>query len=117
MEFPYQGFTLGKTKITALGQDILIEGEVGAMFTGIIEETGILLSVQGGASGSRLVIKAGRILEDIKKGDSIAVNGVCLTAASFDSGCFLADVMPETLKRSNLGQSAPQKLSLTWNGP
>ena len=74
------------------------------MFTGIIEETGILLSVQGGASGSRLVIKAGRILEDIKKGDSIAVNGVCLTASSFDSGCFSADVMPETLNRSSLGQ-------------
>lgn len=74
------------------------------MFTGIIEETGILLSVQGGASGSRLVIKAGRILEDIKKGDSIAVNGVCLTASSFDSGCFSADVMPETLNRSSLGR-------------
>ena len=68
------------------------------MFTGIIEETGILLSVKGGSSGSRLVIGADRILEDIKRGDSIAVNGVCLTAASFDSGCFLADVMPETLK-------------------
>ena len=73
------------------------------MFTGIIEETGILLSVKGGSSGSRLVIGAGRVLEDIKKGDSIAVNGVCLTAASFDSCCFTADVMPETLKRSNLG--------------
>ena len=58
------------------------------MFTGIIEETGILLSVKGGSSGSRLVIGADRILEDIKRGDSIAVNGVCLTAASFDSGCF-----------------------------
>jgi len=73
------------------------------MFTGIIEETGILLSVQGASSGSRLVVGARRVLEDTKKGDSIAVNGVCLTAASFDSGCFLADVMPETLKCSNLG--------------
>ena len=81
------------------------------MFTGIIEETGILLSVKGGSSGSRLVIGADRILEDIKRGDSIAVNGVCLTAASFDSGCFLADVMPETLKRSNLG-CLPIKSSL-----
>ena len=81
------------------------------MFTGIIEETGILLSVKGGSSGSRLVIGADRILEDIKRGDSIAVNGVCLTAASFDSGFFLADVMPETLKRSNLG-CLPIKSSL-----
>ena len=74
------------------------------MFTGIIEETGILMSVQGGLSGSRLAVKADRVLEDIQKGDSIAVNGVCLTAYSFDSGCFYADVMPETLKRSNLAR-------------
>ena len=46
------------------------------MFTGIIEETGILMSVQGGLSGSRLAVKADRVLEDIQKGDSIAVNGV-----------------------------------------
>ena len=81
------------------------------MFTGIIEETGILMSVQGGLSGSRLAVKADRVLEDIQKGDSIAVNGVCLTAYSFDSGCFYADVMPETLKRSNLG-CLPIKSSL-----
>ncbi len=62
------------------------------MFTGIIEETGILMSVKGGLSGSRLAVKADRVLEDIQKGDSIAVNGVCLTAYSFDSGCFYADV-------------------------
>lgn len=74
------------------------------MFTGIIEETGILMSVKGGLSGSRLAVKADRVLEDIQKGDSIAVNGVCLTAASFDSGCFYADVMPETLKRSSLAR-------------
>ena len=59
------------------------------MFTGIIEETGILMSVQGGLSGSRL----GRQGQTeswryFQKGDSIAVNGVCLTAYSFDSGCF-----------------------------
>lgn len=74
------------------------------MFTGIIEETGILMSVKGGLSGSRLAVKADRVLEDIQKGDSIAVNGVCLTVYSFDSGCFYADVMPETLKRSNLAR-------------
>lgn len=58
------------------------------MFTGIIEETGILLSVQGGASGSRLVIKAGRILEDIKKGTALlstasALRPLPLTPAVF----------------------------------
>ena len=73
------------------------------MFTGIIEETGILMSVQGGLSGSRLAVKADRVLEDIQKGDSIAVNGVCLTVTALSRDGFTADVMAETLRRSNLG--------------
>ena len=60
------------------------------MFTGIIEETGILMSVKGGLSGSRLAVKADRVLEDIQKGDSIAVNGrLPYLHIPFDSGCFL----------------------------
>ena len=74
------------------------------MFTGIIEETGILMSVKGGLSGSRLAVKADRVLEDIQKGDSIAVNGVCLTVTALSRDGFTADVMPETLKRSNLAR-------------
>ena len=73
------------------------------MFTGIIEETGILMSVKGGLSGSRLAVKADRVLEDIQKGDSIAVNGVCLTVTALSRDGFTADVMAETLRRSNLG--------------
>ena len=71
------------------------------MFTGIIEETGILMSVKGGLSGSRLAVKADRVLEDIQKGDSIAVNGVCLTVTDMTDSTFSADVMHETMRRSS----------------
>lgn len=69
------------------------------MFTGIIEEIGMIREVRSG----KLKIAAETVLEGTKVGDSIAVNGVCLTAASIDRGTFTADVMPETLRRSNLG--------------
>lgn len=69
------------------------------MFTGIIEETGTLLEIEGGS----LLIQAGKVLEDVALGDSIAVNGVCLTVTEFDKKRFRADVMGETLRRSNLG--------------
>lgn len=69
------------------------------MFTGIIEETGTLLEMGGGS----LTIQAGKVLEDVALGDSIAVNGVCLTVTEFDKKQFRADVMGETLRRSNLG--------------
>ena len=74
------------------------------MFTGIIEETGIIKNIKKGASSAVLTIKASRILEDISLGDSIAVNGVCLTATSFTQDIFTADVMHETLDRSSLGK-------------
>lgn len=69
------------------------------MFTGIIEEKGKVLSVGGG----RICIGASKVLEGTKLGDSIAVNGVCLTVTTMSSDQFTADVMPETLKRSSLG--------------
>lgn len=74
------------------------------MFTGIIEETGIIKNIKKGASSAVLTIKASKVLEDISLGDSIAVNGVCLTATSFTQGIFTADVMHETLERSSLGK-------------
>lgn len=73
------------------------------MFTGIIEETGILERVQRGRDSAVLKVRASRVLEDAAVGDSIAVNGVCLTVISLDSGGFTADVMHETLNRSSLG--------------
>ena len=73
------------------------------MFTGIIEETGIVKNVEiRGESGS-VQIGAKKVLEGTKVGDSIAVNGVCLTVTSLFAGGFCADVMAETLRRSSLG--------------
>lgn len=69
------------------------------MFTGIIEETGKIISVGAG----RIAVQAGKVLEGTKIGDSIAVNGVCLTVTTMTSSEFTADVMPETLSRTNLG--------------
>lgn len=71
------------------------------MFTGIIEEIGTVLSIRGGAGGVRIDIGASQVLEGARSGDSIAVNGVCLTVAP-GAGHFTADVMPETLRRTSL---------------
>lgn len=69
------------------------------MFTGIVEEVGKVSSTPG----SSLVIAASEVLTGIKPGGSIAVNGVCLTVTDFNADSFSTDVMPETLKRTNLG--------------
>ncbi|MBF7096721.1 riboflavin synthase [Alkalibacter mobilis] len=72
------------------------------MFTGLIEEIGEIIEIKRGTSSARMKIRAEKVLEDVKKGDSIAVNGICLTVTSFDKTCFYVDVMPETLRRSSL---------------
>lgn len=72
------------------------------MFTGIVEELGTIRAVRRGAHSAVLSIGAGLILSDLKTGDSVAVNGVCLTATGKDAGGFTADVMHETLNRSSL---------------
>ncbi|MCI9472270.1 MAG: riboflavin synthase [Lachnospiraceae bacterium] len=72
------------------------------MFTGIVEEIGTIKKVQKGQHSAILSIQAEKILEDLKIGDSVAVNGVCLTATSLDPHGFTADVMHETLDRSSL---------------
>ena len=74
------------------------------MFTGIIEETGTVRHVSLSGSSGRIQVGAALVLEGTKLGDSIAVNGVCLTVTSMDNKSFTADVMAETLRRSNLGQ-------------
>ncbi len=74
------------------------------MFTGIIEETGIVKSLKKGAKSAEISVKAEKIFDDIHLGDSIATNGVCLTVTSFENNIFTADIMNETLKRSSLGQ-------------
>ena len=77
------------------------------MFTGIVEETGIIKSVRHGARSSQLTVEAHKVLADVKTGDSINTNGVCLTVTSFDSGNFTVDVMPETLRRTNFNILKP----------
>ena len=73
------------------------------MFTGIIEEKGRIAGIISGGRSGEIMIQASTVLEGTKIGDSIAVNGVCLTVTGFRSDGFTADVMPETLRRSNLG--------------
>ncbi len=77
------------------------------MFTGIVEEVGTLKAIRKGAHSAVLEIQAKVVLEDIHLGDSIAVNGVCLTATSFSPAGFTADVMHETLNRSSLAALRP----------
>lgn len=73
------------------------------MFTGIVEEVGRIHSITMGAGSAVLTVEARTVLEGTRLGDSIAVNGVCLTVTGMQGGCFQADVMAETLRRSSLG--------------
>lgn len=77
------------------------------MFTGIVEEIGTVKSIKKGADSAVLTIQAKTVLEDIHLGDSIAVNGVCLTVIDFSGNEFAADVMHETLNRSALWEVKP----------
>jgi riboflavin synthase len=76
------------------------------MFTGIVEELGRVIKLQSGQVGSRLTISCSSILNDATLGASIAVNGACVTAVELGDGQFSADLAPETLKRTNLGELA-----------
>ncbi len=73
------------------------------MFSGIVEEIGSIELIQRMPSGLKLYVKCKKILDDLKLGDSVAVNGVCLTAVEINNDSFAADVSFETLSKSNLG--------------
>lgn len=73
------------------------------MFTGIVEELGTVESLESRPVGARLRIRCAKVLEDAMEGSSILVNGICLTALELKKSSFSADVAPETLRRSNLG--------------
>ena len=77
------------------------------MFTGIVEELGQIVEVADLPDAARLTVSGPLVTSDAKHGDSIAVNGVCLTVVEFGDGAFTADVMAETLKRSSLGALRP----------
>ncbi|MNX19054.1 Riboflavin synthase [compost metagenome] len=74
------------------------------MFTGLVEEVGTLKSVQRKGEAMVLNIQASVIMEDLRLGDSISVNGVCLTAVSNQGNSFAVDVMPETYRHTNLNE-------------
>ena len=74
------------------------------MFTGIIEEVGILKQIKHGTKSSILTVQANKVLSDTNIGDSIATNGVCLTVVKMNGDSFEADVMAESLRRTNLGE-------------
>ncbi|WP_339061727.1 riboflavin synthase [Tepidibacillus marianensis] len=74
------------------------------MFTGLIEEVGKIKSIQRSGQSMILSIEAKEILKECALGDSIAVNGICLTATSLGTSSFTLDVMPETMARTNLNQ-------------
>ena len=82
------------------------------MFTGIIEEVGRIRAIERQAVSARLTVAASKVLSDVHLGDSIAVNGVCLTVTSFGRDYFCADVMHETLNRSSLVSKARS----IWSG-
>ncbi|HAC31637.1 MAG TPA: riboflavin synthase, partial [Treponema sp.] len=83
------------------------------MFTGIVEETGIVDGLELNSNSALIKIRAEKVLEGTKTGDSIAVNGVCLTVTDIKGSTFIADVMAETMRRTNLGSlKKGQKVNL-----
>lgn len=72
------------------------------MFTGLVEELGKVKTIARGAKSVRLTVAASKVLADVKLGDSIAVNGTCLTVVDYGDTFFTADVMPETVERTAL---------------
>lgn len=74
------------------------------MFTGLIEEIGTMEGSLKVEKSMKLTIKAKKIMDGIKLGDSISTNGVCLTVSAFDKNTFTVDVMPETMRKTNLGK-------------
>jgi riboflavin synthase len=81
-----------------------MDGDENGMFTGIVEEMGRIRSLAGGRSSAALTVEAARVLDGIRLGDSIAVNGACLTVTGFSVNSFTVDVMSETLRKTNLGR-------------
>ncbi len=77
------------------------------MFTGIVEELGTIANMQQSGEAMKLTIHANKILSDVHLGDSIAVNGICLTVTSFTTTSFTVDAMPETMQSTSLRMLKP----------
>ncbi|MCT4598422.1 MAG: riboflavin synthase [Vallitalea sp.] len=72
------------------------------MFTGLVSEIGKIISINKGTQSAKLTIRAMKVLQEVSIGDSISVNGICLTVTSYTKDCFTVDVMPETFRMTNL---------------
>jgi riboflavin synthase len=77
------------------------------VFTGIVEELGEVVGLERSGDSARLIVRGPKVTADAARGDSIAINGVCLTVTAAAAGEFTADVIGETLKHSTLGSLAP----------
>lgn len=77
------------------------------MFTGLVEEIGKIQSIVKSTKSAKIIVKSNKVIKDAKIGDSISTNGVCLTIAEITSNSFVADVMAETIRRSNLHSLSP----------
>jgi riboflavin synthase len=80
------------------------------VFTGIVEEVGEVVAVEAGDGSVQVTVRGQEVVAGVRRGDSIAVNGVCLTITDASGGLFSADVMGETLARSGLGSLRPGAL-------
>ena len=79
------------------------------MFTGLIEEVGVIAQVENSPSGSRISVNAAKVLENVRRGDSIAVDGACMTVIEFDTQCFTFEASPESLSKTNFSSFLPGK--------
>jgi riboflavin synthase len=77
------------------------------MFTGIIEETGIVKAIKHGSASSQLTVRTKLVVDDVKVGDSICTNGVCLTVTTLGTDYFMVDVMPETIRHTSFKMLRP----------
>ncbi len=91
------------------------------MFTGIVEEAGVILSFEKGPGGRRLHVRGRKALEDVRTGDSIAVNGCCLSVVAFDDSSLQFDILDETARLTSFADLGPGRLvnlekSLAYHG-
>ena len=114
---PGDAWILTNRQMQLLAEDIVLDYKLErrgrTVFTGLIEEIGTIAFMQRKTDSAKITVKGTLIFDDLKIGDSVAVNGVCLTVTGFGGGLFHADIMNETLRRSNLGDlQAGSKVNL-----
>ena len=104
--------------VTRLGDDVrLHDGRDGLMFTGIVEELGEVVAIEPLGDSVRLTVRGPTVTSDAAHGDSIAVNGCCLTVVDVDRDAFTADVMQESLDRTSLGAPRRRQPASTSSAP